>query len=102
MRMRIRYNPCRPALLLTDTPRPDCRACHGQGGHNHDYGHPETGEYEGTEWEPCPCWDDTRTHTLLPLPRIRLPRHKHRTGQPTADPWDTGGNQPATGDQPSF
>ncbi|WKK27338.1 hypothetical protein QZH56_03380 [Streptomyces olivoreticuli] len=66
----------RPALILTDTPRPDCRICEGVGGIEYDYGHPETGEYAGTDWEPCSCWNETRRWLLLPLPR--LPR-RHRT-----------------------
>jgi hypothetical protein len=60
----------RPALILTDTPRPKCLDCRGAGGIAHDYGHPETGEYEGTEWEPCACWNGHRRWILLPLPRI--------------------------------
>ncbi|MEV6501527.1 hypothetical protein [Streptomyces prunicolor] len=59
----------RPALILTDTPRPNCPECGGMGGTAHDYGHPETGEHEGTDWEPCTCWNSTRRWVLLPLPR---------------------------------
>lgn len=83
-RMRIRYTDWpRPALVLTDTPRPNCVACDGQGGHNRDFGHPATGEYDGTEWEPCPCWDDRRVHTLLPIPRFpRRVRDDHSTEPP--------------------
>ncbi|CAL9478934.1 hypothetical protein [Streptomyces sp. enrichment culture] len=74
MRLRIRktFWP-RPALILTDTPNPRCPDCQGEGGHNHDYGDPETGEYAGTEWEPCPCWDENRRWILLPLPRRTPP-----------------------------
>ncbi|MGW2843598.1 hypothetical protein [Streptomyces sp. NPDC001274] len=74
----------RPALLLTDTPRPDCTACGGEGGHHHDYGDYETGEYAGTEWEPCTCWDENQRWTLLPLPT--RPRLLRRT-RPAVDPW---------------
>ncbi|ROQ32397.1 hypothetical protein EDD98_1381 [Streptomyces sp. PanSC19] len=77
----------RRALILADTPRPDCRECGGEGGWNRDYGDYETGEYAGTEWDPCPCWDEDRRWTLLPLPR--LPRRR----TPAADPW---------GDEPPF
>jgi hypothetical protein len=73
-RLRIRYSRCRPGLILTDTPRPDCWACDGDGGHERDYGDPETGEYAGTDWDPCPCWDDRRAWTLLRLPRLPLRR----------------------------
>ncbi|WP_181768512.1 hypothetical protein [Streptomyces albidus (ex Kaewkla and Franco 2022)] len=76
MRLRIhRQSWPRPALILTDTPRPGCWACDGDGGHPRDYGHPETGEYDGTHWDPCPCWDNRRTWTLLPLPRLRRRRN---------------------------
>ncbi|MFF9591844.1 hypothetical protein ACF1FX_21950 [Streptomyces sp. NPDC014646] len=72
-----------PALILTDTPRPTCPDCQGEGGHHHDYGD-ETGEYAGTEWDPCDCWDEARRWTLLPLPR--LPRWLRRR-RPAVDPW---------------
>ncbi|MFH8620570.1 hypothetical protein ACH4A8_01480 [Streptomyces vietnamensis] len=75
----------RRALILADTPRPDCRECRGEGGWNRDYGDHETGEYAGTEWDPCRCWDEDRRWVLLPLPH--LPRRR----TPTADPW---GNEP--------
>ncbi|WP_405888087.1 hypothetical protein OG762_19650 [Streptomyces sp. NBC_01136] len=55
------------ALILTDTPRPDCRDCDGTGGIPHDYGD-HNGEYAGTDWEPCACWTH-RGWVLLPLPR---------------------------------
>lgn len=73
-RLRIRLTDWpRRALILTDTPRPGCPHCHGHGGWSRDYGHPETGEYDGTEWDPCGCWDDTRRVLLLPLPRRTPP-----------------------------
>ncbi|WP_043231642.1 hypothetical protein [Streptomyces sp. NRRL F-5193] len=88
LRIRMAHWP-RPTLILTDTPRPDCADCDGEGGHNRDYGDHETGEYAGTEWGPCPCWNENRRWALLPLPR--LPR-RH---QPHADPWDGGySNEP--------
>ncbi|WFB08372.1 hypothetical protein LRS74_15915 [Streptomyces sp. LX-29] len=74
----------RAALVLADTPRPDCRLCDGDGGTAHDYGDYETGEYAGTEWDPCPCWNEDRSWVLLPLPR--LPRRR----QPHVDPWGNG------------
>jgi hypothetical protein len=64
----------RNALVLTDTPRPDCPRCDGDGGIGHDYGDPETGEYAGTDWEPCTCWNENRRWVLLPLPRLRWRR----------------------------
>ncbi|WP_421110848.1 hypothetical protein [Streptomyces sp. NEAU-S77] len=76
----------RRALILTDTPRPDCGNCDGDGGTAHDYGDYETGEYAGTDWEPCPCWDETRRWTLLPLPRLpRWLRRQHTDVDPWAD-----------------
>ncbi|GAA3371145.1 hypothetical protein GCM10020367_20630 [Streptomyces sannanensis] len=64
----------RPALVLTDTPRPACTQCRGEGGWNEDHGHPETGEYDGTEWIICPCWEPNVTWRVLPLPhRSRRP-----------------------------
>ncbi|MEU2440130.1 hypothetical protein ABZ595_28700 [Streptomyces rubradiris] len=69
-RLRLRVEPWpRRVLILTDTPRPACPECEGDGGIGYDYGDPETGEYAGTDWEPCTCWDDTRRWVLLPLPR---------------------------------
>ncbi|MBT1183512.1 hypothetical protein HET69_05685 [Streptomyces sp. CJ_13] len=82
MRPRIHHSMWpRPALILTDTPDPNCVDCQGQGGHNHDYGDHDTGEYSGTEWESCHCWDETRRWTLLPLPRLSRPK------QASPDPW---------------
>ncbi|MEH0635444.1 hypothetical protein QBA35_19295 [Streptomyces bottropensis] len=83
MRLRIQRTALpRNALILTDTPRPDCRVCDGVGGIEHDYGD-HTGEYAGTDWEPCPCSTQWRV-LLLPLPHRRRwtrRRHSHR------DPW---------------
>ncbi|THA55747.1 hypothetical protein [Streptomyces sp. A1136] len=92
MRFRIlRTNWPRPTVVLTDTPRPDCPDCQGVGGHNCDYGDYSTGEYAGTEWEPCRCWDETRRWVLLPLP--------HRRNRPgtSPDPWAD-----AYSDEPPF
>ncbi|WP_236243859.1 hypothetical protein [Streptomyces sp. CC210A] len=87
MRPRIRTTAWpRRALILTDTPRLDCPGC--RGGHNHDYGD-EHGEYAGTEWEPCPCWDEDRRWILLPLPYLS---RRRRT---SPDPWGGGySNEP--------
>ncbi len=69
LRLRLRVLGCpRRSLALSDTPLPDCPDCQGVGGFAHDYGHPETGEYAGTHWEPCPCWTQWAV-ILLPLPR---------------------------------
>ncbi|PJN40770.1 hypothetical protein CG747_10565 [Streptomyces sp. CB02959] len=67
--MRIRRTYCpRPALILTDTPRPDCLDCEGNGGNPHDYAD-DTGEYAGTYWESCTCWNEDHCWLVLPLPR---------------------------------
>lgn len=83
----------RPALILTDTPRPDCRNCDGNGGIEHDYGNHYDGEYEGTDWEPCQCWNEHRRWTLLPLPRLPRWLRRHRA---VRDPWAANGysNEP--------
>ncbi|MCX4549460.1 hypothetical protein [Streptomyces sp. NBC_01500] len=78
----------RPALILTETPRPNCWNCGGNGGHEHHYS-----EYAGTKWEPCPCWDENRRWILLLLPRI-----PHRRQKTTRDPWGTSGYP----DEPPF
>ncbi|MFV2117046.1 hypothetical protein ACE14D_00745, partial [Streptomyces sp. Act-28] len=72
-------------------PPPPPRGGGGHGGHSYDYGDPFTGEYAGTEWDPCPCWDENRRWTLLPLPR--LPRRRT-----SPDPWDPDGYN----DEPPF
>ncbi|MFD9861254.1 hypothetical protein [Streptomyces alboflavus] len=76
----------RPALILTDTPRPDCPDCDGDGGFEEDYGDNTIGEYAGTHWYPCSCWNETRRWLLLPLPR--RPLWSRRT-TPVPDPWAT-------------
>lgn len=75
LRIQVAHWP-RRALVLTDTPRPDCRDCEGVGGIEHLYGD-SNGEYPGSDWEPCGCWSETRRWPLLPLPR--LPRWLWRT-----------------------
>ncbi|MFP3990298.1 hypothetical protein U9R90_23080 [Streptomyces sp. E11-3] len=90
-RLRIqRTDVPRRALVLTDTPRPDCRECDGIGGIEHDYGDYESGEYEGTDWEPCTCWNEHRRWALLPLPR--------RLRRSIRDPWAAHGYS----DEPPF
>ncbi len=70
LRLRIRHTTWpRPGLILTDTPRPACPDCRGTGGFTQDYGDYDTGEYAGTDYWPCECWDDGRRWLLLPLPR---------------------------------
>ncbi|MFF8989564.1 hypothetical protein ACF09H_06295 [Streptomyces sp. NPDC014983] len=81
----------RNALILTDTPRPNCPQCEGDGGTQRDYGDYETGEYAGTDWDPCDCWNEHRRWTLLPLPR--RPRWLHR-GAEYRDPWGPGSDEP--------
>ncbi|MFF8903374.1 hypothetical protein [Streptomyces olivaceoviridis] len=83
------------ALILTDTPRPDCPDCEGVGGFEHDYGDYRTGEYAGTDWEPCPCWNEHRRWTLMPLPRRP---HWLRRRTTHRDPWAPAGYS----DEPPF
>ncbi|MET8721350.1 hypothetical protein [Streptomyces misionensis] len=68
LRIRVEHWP-RRALVLTDTPAPDCPDCWGDGGIPHHYGD-ATGEYAGTDIEPCTCWNGNRRWTLLPLPHL--------------------------------
>ncbi|WP_435866924.1 hypothetical protein [Streptomyces xanthochromogenes] len=76
----------RPALILTDSPRPGCPQCDGIGGTESFYGDYETGEYAGSDWDPCDCWREHWRWALLPLPRRPLwPRHTN----PGPDPWAT-------------
>ncbi|MDH6217620.1 hypothetical protein [Streptomyces pseudovenezuelae] len=77
-------------LVLTDTPHPDCRECEGDGGIEYPYGD-DDGEYAGSNWEPCGCWNENHRWRLLPLPR--LPRLLRRRGR---DPWGPHGysNEP--------
>ncbi|WP_431781572.1 hypothetical protein [Streptomyces chumphonensis] len=87
MRLRIRRITWpRRAIVLADTPRPDCRVCGGEGGNAYDYGDPFTGEYAGTDWEPCLCWHEDRRWVLIPLPR-RRPRSTSRGGYSDEPPF---------------
>lgn len=73
MRPRIRKTTWpRPALILTDTPDPACPHCEGDGGQGH-VSVTADGEFDGINYEPCPCWDENRRWTLLPLPRRTPP-----------------------------
>ncbi|MFJ4524489.1 hypothetical protein ACIP4Y_26680 [Streptomyces sp. NPDC088810] len=82
LRIQLTHWP-RRALVLTDTPHPDCPECDGDGGIGNAYGDPETGEYAGTDWEPCTCWNETRRWVLLPLPRsLRRTRPDGYTTEP--------------------
>ena len=73
----------RPALILTDTPRPDCESCEGIGGIEYPYGD-ESGDYAGRDWEPCTCWNEQRRWLLLPLPhRPRWLRRGFRSWGPS-------------------
>ncbi|MFF8728179.1 hypothetical protein ACF073_17045 [Streptomyces sp. NPDC015171] len=85
MRLRIQLTtwPHR-ALILTDALRLNCRKCDGEGGTASDYGDPETGEYAGTDWEPCTCWDENRRRVLLPFPGRPRWLRRRDTGR---DPW---------------
>ncbi|MGW1027812.1 hypothetical protein ACWD4J_29675 [Streptomyces sp. NPDC002577] len=91
LRIQVAHWP-RRSLVLTEAPRPDCRACGGAGGIAHHYGD-HTGEYGETEWESCECWNEYRRWFLLPLPcRPRWLRRRD-SGR---DPWGPGGysNEP--------
>ncbi|WP_405886890.1 hypothetical protein OG739_18160 [Streptomyces longwoodensis] len=57
----------RPGLYLTDTPRPDCPHCLGDGGIEHPCSD-EYGEYADFDWAPCTCWNEDRRWLILPLP----------------------------------
>ncbi|XUL89997.1 hypothetical protein ACQ86D_27950 [Streptomyces galilaeus] len=69
IRLRLTSWP-RHGLELTDTPRPRCTECHGQGGWNEDYADAD-GDYGGTNWVICGCWKLEHHLFLLPLPRRR-------------------------------
>lgn len=62
-RLRLRYHQgwggTRPAIVLTDTPRPHCPDCHGQGGWT---------EYGERLDVLCDCWTSW-SRALLALPR---------------------------------
>ncbi|KUM68652.1 hypothetical protein [Streptomyces griseorubiginosus] len=94
IRLRIQVAHWPRALILTDTPHPNCRDCGGEGGFAYDYGD-HTGEYAGTDWEPCKCWNEKRRWVLLPLPR--WPRWLRRRTA-ARDPWGPGGYS----DEPPF
>ncbi|MEV8101925.1 hypothetical protein [Streptomyces sp. NPDC088135] len=64
----------RPALILTDTPRPTCPDCQGAGGHGYVTTSP-TGEFDGIDYQGCHCWDPGRRWTLLPLPHRTRPTY---------------------------
>lgn len=71
-RLRIRYITWpHPGLILTDTPRPHCPDCLGDGGWHYDVGDPDTGECADTVSELCTCWNPDRRWLLLPLPHRR-------------------------------
>ncbi|MFJ7422705.1 hypothetical protein ACIQXD_29500 [Streptomyces uncialis] len=79
LRLRTAHHD-RRMLVLTDTARPSCTTCRGEGGWEHDYGHPETGEYDGTDWAYCACWQPHRTWRLLRLPRSPRRRRPQEDG----------------------
>jgi hypothetical protein len=68
LRIRLRYLTApRPALVLTDTPRPSCHLCLGHGGWPEPYAD-DTGEYAGETPVYCDCWTNWH-HQVLPVPR---------------------------------
>ncbi|MFC4498910.1 MULTISPECIES: hypothetical protein [Streptomyces] len=83
----------RRSLVLTDTPRPDCADCRGDGWIASYYGDAD-GEYADTEWDPCTCWNENRRAVLLPLPR--RPRWLRRRTTDGRDSWAPAGysNEP--------
>ncbi|MFG2729785.1 hypothetical protein [Streptomyces canus] len=91
LRIQVAHWP-RRSLILTDTPRPNCRDCDGEGGFEYDYGD-HTGEYAGSDWEPCGCWNEHRRWFLLPLPRRPRWLRRRNSGR---DPWGPDGysNEP--------
>lgn len=97
-RVRLHYITWpRPALILTDTPHPDCPHCHGAGGWDEPYAD-GAGEYGGTTAVQCDCWTDW-TRTLLAAPGwlARL------IDPPTHDPWrSTGRAAGGCSDEPPF
>lgn len=98
MRLRIRrYTHPRPALVIVDTPKPNCQNCGGNG-------EVIVGGHEEPDYGPCDCWDLGRFWTLLPLPR--LPRWLRRFRAEPADPWAATGmpSAPSGGysDEPPF
>ncbi|MFB7946311.1 hypothetical protein ACFC6L_15485 [Kitasatospora phosalacinea] len=67
--LRVHYRADhRPLLVLADTPRPRCPECRGEGGWAYDYGD-ENGEYAGTEYVPCTCWDPDHPERSVTVPR---------------------------------
>ncbi|MFF2626005.1 hypothetical protein ACFVUN_09575 [Kitasatospora griseola] len=88
-RLRLCYRAShRPLLVLTDTPDPKCPECRGIGGWAEDYGD-EYGEYAGTEYIPCQCWNPDHPTRTVPLPRWAARRLFGWTG-------------PHYGDEPPF
>lgn len=66
-RIRLRYSDWpHPALILTDTARPSCPLCRGEGGWDEPYADAD-GEYGGEHSIRCDCWTHW-TRPLLPVP----------------------------------
>lgn len=80
LRLRLRYQSHpRPALVLTDTPRPGCPHCHGQGWwteYVQDGPSPEDGERIDVQ---CDCWSSWHL-ALIPVPRRLANRRDQDTG----------------------
>ncbi|MET8980426.1 hypothetical protein ABZX85_32950 [Streptomyces sp. NPDC004539] len=93
LRIKVVHWP-RRTLVLTDTPRPDCPVCEGLGGIEHHY-LDHAGEYGGSDWEPCGCWNEHRRYRLIPLPD--QPRRWRRLTV-DRDPWGPAGYS----DEPPF
>ncbi|WRZ90712.1 hypothetical protein OHB54_17515 [Streptomyces sp. NBC_01007] len=91
LRIQVSHRPGK-WLVVTDTPHPNCLHCEGDGGIEHPYGD-GGGEYAGSDWEPCGCWNENHRWRLLPLPRLPRLLRRRRHG---CDPWGPGGysNEP--------
>lgn len=86
LRIQVQVTHCpRRALVLTDTPHPDCSNCGGWGGIEHPYGD-HNGDYAGSDIEPCGCWNETRRWPLLPLPRRPRWLYRRRPGGYSDEP----------------
>ncbi|MEU9498204.1 hypothetical protein [Streptomyces sp. NPDC048196] len=80
-RLRIRYTDWpRPAIELTDTPRPGCWDCDGDGGF-------EVAGRSGPQPETvlCDCWDPARAWLLSYVPRCIARRWLGWTDRPFYD-----------------
>lgn len=85
LRLRIHTYP-RPAIVLANSPHPNCPDCKGDGGWTFDYAGPD-GEYGGTDEEACGCWEPDFRRTVLPIPRRLYYWRAHVRNRRNVDPW---------------